>query len=387
MTRIERYIFATALTAFLTILIGLTGVIWITQALRELDLITGKGQTFLIFLIVTGLSLPALVTVIAPVALFIAAIYTLNKLNGDSEWVVAAAAGVSPARLMRPFTALGGIVALVVAVNTLWLMPASFAELRGLITQIRADFVSNLVREGEFTELDQGITFSYRERAGGALLGVFLQDSRDPQRTVVYIAERGVTADLEGGSYLVLEKGSIYRQQEGRADGSVVTFERYAVDLAAFGPEQGAVLYKPREQSTAALLSPDPNDPYYQVVPGRFRAELHDRLTAWLYPLAGVAIAFAALGQAVTTREGRSAAVASAVIGMIGVRVAGFGASSAAVGSPAAVLAVYAAPIAGIALSLWIILQPQQSAAIRTRVEAAMHALNPLRLLPASRRA
>ena len=183
MTRIERYIFGTALTAFLSILIGLTGVIWITQALRELDLITGKGQTFVIFLVVTGLSLPALVTIIAPVALFIAAIYTLNKLNGDSEWVVAAAAGMSPARLMRPFAALGGIVALVVAINTIWLMPASFAELRGLITQIRADFISNLVREGEFTELDQGITFSYRDRAGGALLGVFLQDRRDPQRT------------------------------------------------------------------------------------------------------------------------------------------------------------------------------------------------------------
>ena len=77
MTRIERYIFGTVLGAFLTILVGLTGVIWITQALRELDLITGKGQTFVVFLVVTGLSLPALVTVIAPVALFIASILSL----------------------------------------------------------------------------------------------------------------------------------------------------------------------------------------------------------------------------------------------------------------------------------------------------------------------
>ncbi|MGP9819069.1 LPS export ABC transporter permease LptF [Salinarimonas sp. NSM] len=387
MTRIERYIFGTVLGAFLTILVGLTGVIWITQALRELDLITGKGQTFVIFLVVTGLSLPALVTVIAPVALFIASIHTLNKLNGDSEWVVAAAAGMSPWRMMRPFAVLGGIVAVVVALNTLWLMPASFAQLRHLITQIRADFVANLVREGQFTELDSGITFSYRDKAGDALLGVFLQDRRDPQRTVVYVAERGIAADLEDGSYLLLESGSIHRQQAERQDGSIVTFERYAVDLAAFGPEQAAILYKPREQSTGALFAPDPDDPYYRAVPGRFRAELHDRLTAWLYPLAGVAIAFAALGQAVTTRQGRGTAIAAAVIGMVLVRVAGFAASSAAVGSAAAVALVWAAPIAGILIPLWIAMRPQQSAALTARLSGGLARLAPARLLATARRA
>lgn len=380
MTRIERYIFGTAFGAFLAILIGLTGVIWITQALRELDLITGKGQTFVIFLVVTGLSLPALITVIAPVALFIASIYTLNKLNGDSEWVVAAAAGMSPARLMRPFVALGAIVAVVVALNTIWLMPASFSQLRQLITQIRADFVANLVREGQFTQLDAGITFSYRDKAGDALLGIFLQDSRDPARVVVYIAERGIVTDHDGGTYLLLEQGNIHRQQDGRGDGSIVTFERYAVDLAAFGPEQGVVFYKPREQSTAALLSPDPNDPYFQAVPGRFRAELHDRLTAFLYPLAGIAIAFAALGQAVTTRQGRGAALASAIVGMGLVRGAGFAASGAAVGSPAAVALVWLVPIAGIVLPLWLALQPGRSARLQARLGAIAHAFDPTRL-------
>ena len=55
------------------------------------------------FLTVTGLSLPTLVTVIAPVALFIATIYTLNRLNGDSELIVMSAAGMAPQRLLRPF--------------------------------------------------------------------------------------------------------------------------------------------------------------------------------------------------------------------------------------------------------------------------------------------
>ena len=106
MSRIELYLLRTAATAFLTGLIVLTGVIWITQALRQIDLLTSKGQTILIFLMMTGLALPSLVAVIAPVALFAGVLYTLNKLNGDSELVVMAAAGVSPARLLRPLALL-----------------------------------------------------------------------------------------------------------------------------------------------------------------------------------------------------------------------------------------------------------------------------------------
>jgi len=110
MTLVERYILRIAFGAFAATLVGLTAVIWITQALRELDLLTSKGQTVIMFFIVTGLSLPTLVTVISPVALFIAVIYTLNRLNGDSELIVMSAAGVAPTRLLRPFLTLAGFV-------------------------------------------------------------------------------------------------------------------------------------------------------------------------------------------------------------------------------------------------------------------------------------
>ncbi len=304
MTLVERYIFRIAFSAFLACLVGLTVVIWITQALRELDLITGKGQTFFVFLMVTGLSLPALVTVIAPVALFIAVIYALNRLNGDSELIVMSAAGMHPLRLMRPFATLSALVCTLVAVTTLYLMPASFQELRDLITRIRADFVANLVKEGQFTTLDAGVTFHYRERQGDALMGIFMQDKREPDRVIVYLAERGRTVDVEGQSFLVLDNGSIHRQQPGSRDSSIVAFDRYALNLSALTPDNADVVYKPRERSTTALMFPDKSEFYYQFQEGRFRAELHDRLSSWLYPLAMMLIAFAAVRFAYANSKG-----------------------------------------------------------------------------------
>lgn len=353
MTQIERYIFKMTFSAFLACLLGLTAVIWITQALRELDLLTGKGQTFWIFMVVTGLSLPALVAIIAPLAVFIAAVYTLNKLNGDSELIVMSAAGMSPARLLRPFLALGVTVSIVVGIMTIYLIPASFNELRDLITKIRADFVTTLVREGQFTSLEAGVTFSFRERSGEALLGIFMQDRRDPERVLVYIAERGQVASIDENSYLVLEQGSIHTQTASARDSSIIAFDRYAVDLSAFAPSGETSVYKPRERSTAQLLFPDREEAYYIALEGRFQSELHDRLTAWLYPLAMLAIAFAALGSARTTRQNRGFALGVAIIAVIAFRIAGFAASSALRGSPSAVIAVWGIPI-GTIIVCWL---------------------------------
>lgn len=380
MTLVERYIFRIAFSAFLACLVGLTVVIWITQALRELDLITGKGQTFFVFLMVTGLSLPALVTVIAPVALFIAVIYALNRLNGDSELIVMSAAGMHPLRLMRPFATLSALVCTLVAVTTLYLMPASFQELRDLITRIRADFVANLVKEGQFTTLDAGVTFHYRERQGDALMGIFMQDKREPDRVIVYLAERGRTVDVEGQSFLVLDNGSIHRQQPGSRDSSIVAFDRYALNLSALTPDNADVVYKPRERSTTALMFPDKSEFYYQFQEGRFRAELHDRLSSWLYPLAMMLIAFAALGDPRTTRQGRGAAVLGAVIAVVLLRVAGFAASSALVRTPAAVILVYGAPLLAIVLSLLILFQGPRMKVLESRIARAMASIRMPRL-------
>jgi lipopolysaccharide export system permease protein len=369
MSLLERYIFRIAFGGFLTCLAALTAVIWITQALRELDLVTGKGQTLAMFLVVTGLSLPALVTVIAPVALFIAVIYTLNKINGDSELIVMSAAGAAPQRLLKPFLVLAGFVSVIVALMVLYVMPASFQELRHLITKVRADFVANIVKEGQFSSLDNGITFHYRERSGDALLGIFMQDRREPDRAIVYLAERGQAVEFNGQSYLVLEKGSVHRQMPNTRDSSIVGFERYGIDLAALSREASDILYKPRERSTMELLLPgDPEDYFVRFQSGRLRAELHERLSAPLYPLAMLLIAFAALGEARTTRQGRGTAAGAAIVAVIALRIAAFAALSLTGRSAWGAIWVYALPLSVIVCCLVLIFQGARVKALGARM-------------------
>ena len=55
---IDRYVFRQVTTSFLACLLILTALIWLTQALRDFDILTAQGQTLLIFLIMTSLGDP-----------------------------------------------------------------------------------------------------------------------------------------------------------------------------------------------------------------------------------------------------------------------------------------------------------------------------------------
>jgi lipopolysaccharide export system permease protein len=377
MTLLERYILKMAASAFAVCLLALTGVIWISSALRELDLVAGKGQTILVFLKVTLLTLPALVMIIAPIALFVSVLYTLNKLNGDSELIVMNAAGVAPTKILKPFGILTIFVALLVGYITVFAMPDSFRTLRDMLTKIRADVVTKFLQEGRFTSLDKGITFHYREKAaGGAMLGVMIYDGREPTKPTTYLAERGQIVENEGATYFVLEKGSVHRQNDTSNQNTIVAYDRYAIDLDQFGADgSGTTIYKPRERTTHELLNLDQNDPFVKSIAGRFRAELHERFANPLYPFASMLIAFAALGGAKTTRQGRGTAIAAAVIGVIALRIAGFAASGLAGRSAGFVPLVYLVPLLTCLISTWIAWRSTMGAPVHFRLPARLDAL------------
>jgi lipopolysaccharide export system permease protein len=353
MSLIGRYIFRQLCQAFLLCLVTLIFIVWLTQALREFDVITAQGQTFATFFTMTVLVLPAFIYVIAPASLFIATLYTLNRLNSDSELVVLSAAGASRWQIVAPFVLLAAIVTLLVGAINISLMPKSLSALRLLVTAARADLISHVIQPGRFSTPDEGMTFHIAARSPqGDLRGLLVDDRRDPNEHITYVAERGRIVTNSEGSYLVMEHGSVQRQQAGRADRiQVVQFDRYLVDVAQLSESKRSVLYKPRERSTRYLLGPNPEDPYYKRFPQRFRAELHERLAGPLLPLVLVFVAIANVGFARTTREGRGFGMAVAICAAVASIIIIFAVQTLALSHGWAIPLLYAVPLAIIALA------------------------------------
>ncbi len=346
---IGRYIFRSTIVAFLITLISLTVVIWFTQAMRDIDLITSERQTLFVFMGITGMIVPLLVMIIAPIALMIAAGHVLNRLGADSEMIVINAAGISPWRLMQPFIAAALLVSILVGAIAVYISPLALRELRDWSSQVRADILTNIVQPGRFTSVSGNLTFHIADRRpNGLLIGIFVDDRRDPHEQATYVAEQGQIVKNEHGTFLVLERGSIQRLEAGNPDPRIVTFDRYAFDLSKFTAGPQNVTYTVREKYLWELMWPRPDDTLYAAQPDQYRSELYDRLASPLYPIAFAILTFMFLGPPQTTRQSRSLALMGLIGSASALRLLGFVSTIVGIKFPAALALQFIVLIAAI---------------------------------------
>ncbi len=347
MTILSRYIFRQAAAAVVMILVSLTVVIWVAVALRQLEFMATQGQNFSLFFKLTTLALPSLIAFIAPVALLIAATHTLNRLNGDSELIIATAGGASTWRFASPLLALALLVSLCVSASNHVIGPWSNRLLRDTAIQARTDLIGQVLQPGRFSAVEPKLTVHIKSRSDdGTLIGLLIHDARDEKQATSYLAERGSIVKQGQAVYLLMENGHILRKPAADGPADVVVFQRYAVDINRF--EQKAdvgLLIRPRERLSHELLNPYPKDPIWIAFPGRYRSELHDRIANGLYPFAFALLALAFVGQAQTTRQNRTLAVVLAIAAGFGCRMLGINAATQATVKESAVLMIYAVPI------------------------------------------
>ncbi len=370
---LSRYVFRQTAGALLLILISLTGVTWIAIALRQLELMTTQGQDVMRFLGMTTLAIPGLLAFIAPVALLIASIHVLNKLNGDSELIIMTAGGMPVWSLLKPLGLLALLVSLSVAAVNHVAGPWSQRKLKELVVQVRTDFMSQVLQPWRFSSPEAKLTVHIRDRAAnGDLLGLLLHDARDPKQIVTYLAERGQIIKQGPAVFLRMEKGHVLRQLDNEPAPQIISFQSYPVDMNRLEQRVDTVqVLRPRERFTTELLRPDKNDPQYKANPARFTSELHERLSNPLYAFAFVLIVVAFMGQAQTTRSNRMQAIVTAFGVAVGIRILGIAAANAAAVRTSATHLLYLVPFAA-ALGSMLLIAWRVKPRRRTRLARAL---------------
>lgn len=348
----ERYVFRQAGSALLIILLSLSSIVWVALALRQLNVVTSQGQDVWMLIKMTTLALPNLMAIIAPFSLLIASIHTLNRLNGDSELIVLTASGATVWRAAKPLLLLAVLVALGVAFVNHLAMPWSLKKLRDYIVQVRANILTQVIQPGAFSSPEDGLTFHIRERAAnGELMGLIVHDTRNKELNQSYLAERSVIVKREATNYIIMTKGHIVRRTDKDEPSQIIAFEQYAVDLDQFEKkmdDDDSPDLKPRERYLSELLYPEPTSGSYRQAPGKFRAELHERFSNPLYPIAFAFIALAAVGQAHSTRQNRVQQVAIAFVLAAALRLGGLAVNNMVAIKPDATLLLYALPLSAI---------------------------------------
>jgi len=353
----DRYVFRQAAGATLLILFSLCGVVWIALALKQLKLVTSKGQDTLTLLTMTTLAVPNLMALIAPIALLIATIHTLNRLNGDSELIVLTASGATIWRVARPLIFLALLLSLAVSFVNHYAMPWSLRMLRVKITEVRSDLLSQVLLPGRFSSPESGVTIHIRDKTrDDVMLGLVIHDSRKRAEFITYLAEQGRIVKTKTSAYLSMTNGHMIRHAGNVSNWSgppsILAFKSYAVDLERFEKKLGVQEWRPRERYFSELAFPDVKSKSYALEKGHYRAELHERFSNPLYPFVFVLIAVGFVGRAQSTRSNHTRMMAAGFVVAISFRLVGLGVNNIVTLNEAATLILYILPAAGIGLGL-----------------------------------
>lgn len=266
---LNRYILRQCLNMMIFVTAALTAAVWLAQSLRLVDLIVNRGLSAETFLYLALLIMPRFFDIVLPIGAFIAVLFVFNRMVAESELVVMRAAGMSPLGLAKPVLELAAIAFLILMFFSLYLLPASNREFKDLQFEIRNRFVSSLLQEGSFTTISEKLTMYIASRTErGEVIGLLIDDERDPQNPVTILSERGAFANSGGGSRIIMVNGS--RQQFDRDSGklSVLTFDRYVLDLDMMHDAPEMRFREPQELFLGELLFP----------PGDLEPSAHDSL-------------------------------------------------------------------------------------------------------------
>ncbi len=278
MNRFQQYLFGNVLRTMVAIVGGLVLIALLTQGLTQIDLIVENRQSALTFLYVSMLAAPQVIGLLLPIALFVAAIATLNRAHRDSEIVVAQAAGMSRLEISSPVLRIGALAAILHLCINLWVQPAAYREMRETLTSARSDLAATLVKPGEFNTPANNLTvYIGKSMGGGELRTLLISDARDPDANTTYIARTGAVTEVEGIPAILMRNA---RVQKVDADGQLWdgTFDQYIYELAAFVDSDKSYVLKASDRFLPELFYPDSNSFYDRDNAHKFFAEGHSRL-------------------------------------------------------------------------------------------------------------
>lgn len=249
MGQLHRYMFKQLVWWTVVVSASLTCIVWLTQSLRFVEMIVNTGLSVTTFVTFTLLLLPSFLSLIGPISVFSAVMFTYTKMQNDSEIVILRASGMSPFEIGRPALLLASLVMMLGYLNSIYLMPASFREFKDLQREFRSELSSLFLQEGVFNPVVDGITVFIRERSeSGQLFGIIIHDERIPEKPVTMMAEQGAIVTSSKGPRVLMVNGN--RQEVREDDGrlSLLYFDRYTFDLSALNKTEVDLWREPRER-------------------------------------------------------------------------------------------------------------------------------------------
>ena len=236
MSRFNIYIIKEILFSFFLLVTLLTGILWLGQGLRHIDLLTSDNISFVSYISYIVMLIPKITTLTIPISLFLTVLVTLNRIRTESELVILWASGESSASiLLKPILLISLSIFLIYLLITISITPYSLNEIRQKIVEIRSSGInSSILQERKFISPIDNLTIFIQERNGNEIDNLLIHDLKNKNKPQTYIAQKGEFISNENIKLLRLYNGSIQIFDKSDQRISEIEFNTYDLDLSPY---------------------------------------------------------------------------------------------------------------------------------------------------------
>jgi lipopolysaccharide export system permease protein len=303
MKLINSYLSKNILQPTATIIVILSIIILLTQSLKYIDYMVLYGISGTTFIYLSILLLPSILFITIPICLFIAIIYSLNKLGSHRELNILKGFGIDNFSISKPILMVALLITFLHYFISLYGMPMINRQFKDLTSQLKGNSITFFLQEKVFTHPTDYLTFYIKNKTTETKFkDIFFQDNSS-ETPFIIIAEEGELITKNNQVFLNLTKGN--RQTINKqGERNTLYFDTLFYKLSSNNYINGVRETTIQEKHLSELLFPDPATE--TALKKRMLSEASHRLTWPLYNIIFTIIAIIALLQGQYNRSGKT---------------------------------------------------------------------------------
>jgi lipopolysaccharide export system permease protein len=264
---------------YLSILVAFGLIIWITQAVRLLDLIGEEGNSLQTYFLYIFSIIPKFFSRISLIIFFICFVVTISKFEEHNELKALWLSGLEKKRFINYLLKISILLILLLIVFRAFVVPAFSNYSRSLLLNSGVGSIGPLLKQNNFNNPLKKITMYVGKKNQINELDdiILFENGEDVKKTIV--AKSGVVVSENNKNLLVLVNGSIQEERKDRKI-SILDFDKTTIDLTQYS-KKTVDYYKINEMFILELInrSKNKNDSQYTNIIG----ELNDRIVMPLF--------------------------------------------------------------------------------------------------------
>lgn len=256
--KIQNYIILEFLKNYATLVFIFALVVWITQAVRLLDLVYQDGNSFLVYGQYTLFQLPKIISKISIVIFLITIFWTLNNLEDSNELRTISYFGIEPKIIFLNFLKFSFVFTFILIIFKAFVVPYFNKNSRDLLNSEGISSFASLLRENNFNNPSKNTTIyiEKKNRIGELKNIIIFQEESEINKVI--IAKNGIVMKIKDESYFVTESG-IAQEMDSKGHMSQIVFDKISTDIKTF-KKKTADYYKFNELTLIELLDKFLND-------------------------------------------------------------------------------------------------------------------------------